>query len=375
MKDSRSEERPYTDENIEPYRLVSDELGDSCLKAMKQLRYTPRSGDSLEFISTALKNPATPSAERAALQAFVDSAYSVPEWVDYEKFEVGRHVYLRFAPLATNVIFLAGLIGSYSASKGVKVLIKTGRLQTDILPRLFETSQMVADVLQEDSLRPDGVAFKTLLRVRLMHCGVRHYILNVRDDWNMQWGHPVNQEDMCGTLTLFSYVVLKGLETMGVFVPNHEKEAYMHMWRYAGYLLGCDEFFLPPTYGETEELYAAVRRRQTNPDEDSRALVHAVIDAVARKYEGVIPKEGFYAMSRYFIGDQLADKLEMPMNKVWSMALHAMIPFWGVSSYLMSNIWLFQKAFSPLGNAYIHRTIENGLGGRKPVFAIPGIAG
>lgn len=365
--------RAYTDETIEPFRSVGDSLGDRTLASLIKLGYTPKVTDSLAFIQEKLTKQNIDPADRRTLEEFQSFANTVPDWVDYDKFERGRHVYLRIAPLATNVIFLAGLIGSYSAAKGVKVLIKTGRLQTDILPRLYETSQMVANVLQEDSLRPGGIGHTTLLKVRLMHCGVRHYILNVRNDWNWQWGHPINQEDMCGTLTLFSYVVLKGLETMGLYVSDQDKDAYMHIWRYAGYLLGCDEFFIPATYAETEEIYAAIRRRQTRPDEDSRALVHAVINAVAREYDKVLPKEAFYAMSRYFIGDDLANQLEMPQNKFWQMTLNAMFPIWGISSFLMSKIWLFEKAFSGLGSAYIQSTIDNGLDGRSVKFAIPGV--
>lgn len=275
----------YVDENIEPFRQVADELGDLTYAHLKKVGFSNDLGDPIEFIQQKLGSSDLPSDCRNTFDQYLQFSNTVPDWVDFDRMNRGREVFLRFSPLATNVMFLAGLIGSYSASKGVKVLVATGRLKSDIMPRLYETTQMVSNALQHDALRPGNIGHRTMLKVRLMHCGVREFILN-KKDWNPEWGHPVNQEDMCGTLTLFSYVVLQGLETMGIHIPERDKEDYIHLWRYAGYLLGCDEFFIPPTFAETEAIYSAIRRRQINPDHDSRALVHAVIEAVERQFAG-----------------------------------------------------------------------------------------
>lgn len=352
--------------------MVSDATGDETLDVLIRYGLTPGKDDSEQFIYDLLNSKKPGADDRFILENFNRFNSTVPDWVDFKRIENGRKVYLRHAPMATNVIFLAGLIGSYTARKGVKVLIKTGRLQQDILPRLYETAHMVANVLQKDALIPGNIGHATLVKVRLMHCGVRRFILNQPEQWDFEWGHPINQEDMCGTLTLFSYVVLKGLETLGIIIPEQDKEDYIHLWRYAGYLLGVDAFFIPENYADTEAVYAAIRRRQSNPDEDSRALVHAVIGAVAYEYQHLLPKEAFYAISRYFIGEELANKLELPQNIYWDLLLKAMVPFWGISSMFLSRLWIFREVFTPLGDMYIKNTIRKGLRGQKARFLVPG---
>ncbi len=63
--------------------------------------------------------------------------------------------------------------------------------------------------------------------VRLFHASVRRLILN---DPAMHWdadelGMPVNQEDLLGTLIVFSLVVIDALEKFGVDVRSEKGKA------------------------------------------------------------------------------------------------------------------------------------------------------
>ena len=53
---------------------------------------------------------------------------------------------------------------------------------------------------------------------------------------------PINQEDMAVTLLAFSYNVLVGVEAIrGAELPSGEQEAFLHLWRYMGHLMGVAE--------------------------------------------------------------------------------------------------------------------------------------
>ena len=41
-----------------------------------------------------------------------------------------------------------------------------------------------------------------------------------------------------------SYVVLTGLERLGVYLTDDDKRDYHHMWRYANYLMGVNPALL-----------------------------------------------------------------------------------------------------------------------------------
>ena len=53
-----------------------------------------------------------------------------------------------------------------------------------------------------------------------------------------QYGYPINQEDLAGTLSTFSSVVLRGLELLGVMATDSEKYGYQQLWKFVGYYLG-----------------------------------------------------------------------------------------------------------------------------------------
>jgi len=56
------------------------------------------------------------------------------------------------------------------------------------------------------------------------------------------FGVPINQEDMAATLLAFSYNVLVGIEAIrGAPLPRADQAAYLHLWRYIGFLLGVDD--------------------------------------------------------------------------------------------------------------------------------------
>src|SRR5690606_30065619 len=92
------------------------------------------------------------------------------------------------------------------------------------------------------------------------------------------WGEPINQLDMSGTLLLFSTVALDGLRKFGFTITPEESESLIQLWRYAGYLLGVDPELLAATERESIELLEMIHATSADPDEDSRALVRALME-------------------------------------------------------------------------------------------------
>lgn len=63
--------------------------------------------------------------------------------------------------------------------------------------------------------------------------------LSRQDDWEPKWGLPVNQEDLVGTLLSFSVAIPRGLACLGVNLPTEDRDAFFHIWRVIGHILGC----------------------------------------------------------------------------------------------------------------------------------------
>src|SRR6202012_6245532 len=80
------------------------------------------------------------------------------------------------------------------------------------------------------------------------------------------WGMPINQHDELGTSLLFSVVVLEGLRQLGVRIASADAEAYMHLWRWSGWLMGIDPDLLPATEAEGRRLGDMIAATQAPPD-------------------------------------------------------------------------------------------------------------
>ena len=63
----------------------------------------------------------------------------------------------------------------YAHNKPSQVLVATGRLQKDVSRRIYETGQMLHNIIGDDGLRPGGLGQLTLMEVRLLHAAVRQF--------------------------------------------------------------------------------------------------------------------------------------------------------------------------------------------------------
>ena len=103
---------------------------------------------------------------------------------------------------------------------------------------------------------------------------------------------------------------------------SQERENVQHWWRYVGHLLGVPEDLLPATEARAKEMIAIKHLTDTPADDDSRALVRALIENGAPP-ELVLPRRlarigaktippVLYGFTRRWSGDEIADQLGVP---------------------------------------------------------------
>lgn len=250
-----------------------------------------------------------------SLRELVAIAQTLPTWLDPKRVERGAAFFMSTHALGGLVLGARSLILGYAAPAGNKPLVMSGRLERSVNRRLAETSKFVFDVSRPEGLRPGGDGVVSSVMVRLIHARVRQMI-HATSGWNEEWGVPINQHDMMGTVLLFSLVLLEGLEQLGLRPSADEAEDYLHLWRYVGYLLGVDPELLPATRAEAERLKAFIDLTQGEPDDDARQLTRAFLEAggaqapteeSARRSVAV-----GQALARELLGKQMADALAIP---------------------------------------------------------------
>ena len=231
-------EKRWIDEFLQTMCLKTDPLAEKIIEdIIKEKDFS-----ALRTVFTALsKNHDTilKSDLPVSVLNYFKTELSLPNWADTHKIEMAQKVYARYGPQIALILNFKALPLCYACKNGAKVLASTGRLSGDVsktMRRLFETSQMVMNVMSPGGFSPTGEGIVTVKKVRLYHAAIRCYLKNPQPGqpaWDVAYyGEPINQEEMAGTLMAFSALVLNGLEQLGAEISAEEKDAYMQKLKF-----------------------------------------------------------------------------------------------------------------------------------------------
>lgn len=294
----------------------------------------------------------------------------VPLWFDEPRADAGGRVLLRNGLLSGLVLGFKSLVLGYCSPGGNKPLAFSGRLVTDVNKRLAETARFVEAVSQAQGMRFGAPGFTATVRVRLIHARVRH-ALQRSPLWRVgEWGAPINQYDLAGTVLLFSSMLLEGLRQLGASVSEAEEDSTLHLWRYVGRLMGVEDELLCTSPGEARALGEMIEGSQALPDRDSRKLTHALILEGA---EWGAPSAAIafgYSLTRHLIGPAYADALELPRS-AWELAPKLMKHVVGRVDRAVRRVPGARAGALRLGVRSWRRTVELSLGKWEVPFALP----
>lgn len=255
----------------------------------------------------------------AALVRFFSAVETAPAWLDRRLLDDAVKFIHATGLAAPYVLRDLALMGGYLLSGFNHVLVMTGALNKDASLRIAETGKWWIDCTEPGGLERFQAGFKSTLHVRLVHAMIRRN-LNQRSDWDSEkWGMPVNQIDMVATYLGFCVVMLGGLRQLGVPVTSHESKAVMHLWAYAGWLMGVDEKWLVFNERDGIILLSHTFMTQSRPDWTSRELAGALAqEPLQRQYKNLrdwrskLAYHQHLSVSRYFLGKKKMTQLGLP---------------------------------------------------------------
>jgi hypothetical protein len=313
FRDKRLLELQLNDAHLDTLRRMGDPLDDELLERHELHSKDPR----------AFAHGFVIRGEPYTLLSSDQPAIEYPGWVDMKQVRRGQTFFQEHAIEIASALFTASLPKAYTAARGARVLFTTAQLVSDVNRRIAETGRLLLDVmtLDKNGLAPGTRGYRTALTVRGFHAAIRKMLID-EEPWRSEWHEtPINQEDLLGTLTTFTVVVIDALEKMGIKVEPVDRDAYLHTWLVVGYLLGIDYDKLrsrpfnpdlePLTYFEMQLVSDAIFRRQAAPSPSGQILTRALLNvqenALPRVLRPLPP-----AAIRRFIGDDLADMIDVP---------------------------------------------------------------
>ncbi len=365
----------WTDAFLDEMRTIGDVEADAVIAELYEKGEVTAVDD---LMKTLVRNDGLPPEQLPKVVLdYLERTSKIPD-LDLAVQRRAENLFGLLGPEILMVLGFYSLPASYAARKGVQVLYRTAYLLKRPVRRVFETTQMVVDVLSPDGLAPSGRGIRTAQKVRLLHASIRHLVRNdPARPWDPDFGVPVNQEDLAGTLTTFAWVVLDGLAKLKIEVSDEDREAYVSAWGVIGEVMGVRADLIPRSFAEAKALAQIVHARQIAPSPEGSALTKALIEG----YETIVPKEFLRGMPASmihffldvdpFTGRNTAAMLDVP-HADWTESLTKVATTIGDALENVSKHFdVGAKFLRWFGLEMIKAMLLVERGGNRPGFSIP----
>ena len=309
-----------------------------------------------------------------ALRQWFIADVEFPAWAKPDLIRQGQEVFERWSLHIAASLACASLPHAYAAADGVQVLARSSALAgTQVPRRLAETAQLLFDLhgltdRDRGEFMTGGESYRSVRMVRLLHAVVRQHVL-AGGAWNDQWGVPVNQEDLLGTLLTFTTVVFDALDRLGVRLTPDEQKAYLHLWSIIGALLGVDDAELIADPAMARAAHALIARRHHKPSPEGRRLAAALLDEL----EAAMPigcRKLPRTIIHYAAGPEVAGILGIPVPAWWGGAVPVISRLGRRATSDRAIRFVSGWPMRVLGGFVIRMFIDRGLGGGPHAFRL-----
>ena len=357
-------------QNLQPLRAIGDPLADA---AVSELFDHGGIAAMNELMRNLVVNEyPLPDSLPPVIRVYLEQSRELPPWANVGQIRAGEQVFWRYGPKLILILTCYALPYCYLGRNGAPVLAMTNRLISNPTRRIVETAQLVVDVMQAGGLTTsDGRGRLTIQKVRLMHAAIRR-LAPQAPDWKAEFGLPVNQEDLAGTLMSFSSISLAGLEKLDVQLSEADIEAYLHCWNVVGFLLGIQEDLLPANAAAGRGLSEAIAAHQFGPSPSGQMLSASLNQMIA----GILPGTVFDRMpdllNRYFLGDQAAEWLGLKPAAHAGVAAAPLRVAGKIFGDAVADSAALKLMAEHAGKLLIGAIMLCERGGNRPAFTIPG---
>ena len=273
------------------------------------------------MLAGALDGPGAPiSGVPESLREFRSEADNVPGWYDRGLARAASRAFLR-----NSDIVLSALVGG-SIVEGFATLISKsfrirGRVMTLGVRRLKANGMQLVEQYLPGGMEPGGDGWRLTLRVRLVHAQSRRFLVR-SDEWDQdRYGMPISAAHVLLAGAAFSGRLMRHVAALGGDFTQQEREAYVHVWRYTGLLMGIPEEILFHDEASALRVFRVGAMCEPPADYDAIIMANSIVNsapviigvnepAERRKMARVVTQA-----SRELIGDELADTFLFPTRR------------------------------------------------------------
>ena len=318
---ARQANKPVAD-NYLAHHLIADPEADAVIAEFGDMDRA----QSAMLIRAVMDDPGGSVLKNApeSVQRLVGGLDTPPDWVNYDEFLPGSRMFLRNARIIL-AAFVGGTLVEGFTTNISKSFFITGRVRDQGVRRLMQNNRHMLESFLPGGLERTGDGLKLSVRLRLVHAQVRK-LLEESDEWDTEaWGVPLSSAHLGMAIAGFSARLLYHMKRLGAKFSDEERQSFMAVWRYTGYLMGIPETILFKNEEEALELYRIAVMCEPNPSQEGVVMAHALINSAPLVVGIQDPKERqklasyVFRISRAVIGADMADRLRYPKTPVFGV--------------------------------------------------------
>jgi len=309
---------PGTGSGADP-RTVWDDEADPLVASLLDRGDVPRVNELLR--SWTKNGQPLPDGLPDDLRDFLEHARRLPPWADPGLLETAvRFNEKRGLYLGVLYGFVSGMMSTVIPEEALAVYYSKGG--ANMKRRISRTAKLGYDIGSRNAYRPDGEMIVTSVKTRLAHAGVRNLLPR-----SSHWANlapedvPISQHDMMVTWHSLPTSVMRTLRQWQVPIPEDESRAFLHSWQVSAHMLGIRDEYIPATWDDAESQAREVLDPILAPTPEGQKLADMLLDLGRGLDFTLLTRPILGALTRFALGDEIADWLHIPREPVWGTLL------------------------------------------------------
>ncbi|GAA4618664.1 oxygenase MpaB family protein [Saccharopolyspora hordei] len=279
-----------------------------------------------ELLRTWIRNDQPlPDGLPTDVRDLLEELRQLPSWVDHDKLAQAFDFYKRRG-LYLGVLYAmaSGMVSTVIPKEARAVYYSYGG--ANMKDRISKTAKLGYDIGTQNAYVPDGSMIITSVKTRIVHAAVRH-LLPQSPHWNDAAPEeiPISQADTMVTWHSLATTVMRKMREWEIPISDDDAEAYLHVWQVTAHMLGVRDEYIPKSWDEANSQADQVLTPILEPTPEGKDLANILLD-MGKDLDGtVLTRPLLGSFTRYTLGDQIADWLEIPKEPVFDPLINT---FW-----------------------------------------------
>lgn len=247
---------------------------------------------------------------------FVEQARQLPDWADHGKLAASFEFYKKRGNyLGVLYGFGSGMMACIIPREAKAVYYSRGG--ADMRSRISRTAKFGYDVGTENAYEGDGAMVVSAVKTRMAHAAVRH-LLPQSPRWSAvsDQPRPISQADILITWHSLATFVMNTMRSWPMAIDATEADGFLHTWQVTAHMLGVADDFIPNDWTSADTQAEQLLTPVLGPTPEGVALAQILLD-MASGHPQSPGRRFFHAYTRYLLGDQAMEWLQLPREPMW----------------------------------------------------------